>query len=393
MRVAINVEQLFYRAPGGTGRYTARLAAEIARAGDTVVPFLAWHRREEIAATFRRHGLEGIGASRAVRLPLPRPLLFDAWNTLGAPAPQGLSKAIRSAEIIHATSVAVPPVRRVPLVVTVHDAGFAVFPEAYPRRGRRFHVAGVRRAARSADVVIAPSEAAGDEIAAHSPIRRSQIRVVHHGVDHHLADTVAVTDVLSRRGLDDAPYVFWVGSLDPRKNVGTLVAAMARLVGRDGSDGAPLRLVLAGPAGWKDEHLFSDADLAALGDRLRVLGAVDDDELRCLYAGAACFAFPSLHEGFGLPVLEAMVQGTPVVCADIPALREVAGEAALFVTPTDVEAWAEALGTVTGDPARRQALVSAGTSRAAGFTWDRAAAETRAIYRELLGAPARGRRR
>ena len=390
MRVAINVEQLFYRAPGGTGRYTARLAAEIARTGDTVVPFLAWHRKEEVAATFRRHGLEGVGVDRAVRLPLPRPLLFDAWNTLGAPAPQGLSKAIRSAEIIHAPSVAVPPVSRVPLVVTVHDAGFAVFPEAYPRRGLRFHVAGVRRAAQWADAVIAPSEAAGDEIAAHSPIHRSQIRVVHHGVDHTLADTAAVTDLLARRRLDDAPYVFWVGSLDPRKNVGTLVAAMARLVG---GGAVPHRLLLAGPAGWKDEHLFAEADLAALGDRLRILGPVDDEELRCLYAGAACFAFPSLHEGFGLPVLEAMVQGTPVVCADIPALREVAGEAALFVSPTEVDAWAEALVIVTGDPARRQALGSAGTSRAAGFTWDRAAAETRAIYRELLGAPAAGRRR
>jgi glycosyltransferase involved in cell wall biosynthesis len=390
VRVAINVEQLFYRAPGGTGRYTARLTAEIARAGDTVVPFLAWHRRADVAAAFRRHGIDSVDPDRAVRLPLPRPLLFDAWNTLGAPAPQGLSRAIRSAEIIHAPSVAVPPVKGVPLVVSIHDAGFAVFPEAYPARGLRFHVAGVRRAAQWADAVIAPTEAAAEEIVANSPVRRSQIRVVPHGVDRRLADLVTLADVLARRRLDDAPYVFWVGSLDPRKNVGTLVAAMARLV-RDG--GFPHRLVLAGPAGWKDEHLFSDADLAVLGDRLRVLGRVDDEELLCLYAGAACFAFPSLHEGFGFPVLEAMVQGTPVVCADIPTLREVAGDAALLVAPTDVEAWAEALAAVTGDAGRRQGLASAGTTRAAEFTWDRTVAETRAIYRELLGAPATGRRR
>ena len=390
MRVAINVEQLFYRAPGGTGRYTARLAEEVARAGDEVVPFLAWHNRPEIAAAFRRHGLETVDPATAVRLPLPRPLLFDAWNTLGAPAPQGLSAAIRSADIIHTPSVAVPPVKGIPLVVSIHDAGFAVFPDAYPRRGLRFHVRGVRRAAQWADVVIAPTEAAAEEILAHSPVRRSQIRVVPHGVEHRRADPARLADVLARHDLTGAPYVFWVGSLEPRKNVGTVVAAMARLARRRTPSH---RLVLAGPAGWKDEHLFDDEDVAALGDRLRLLGRVDDDDLRSLYAGASCFAFPSLHEGFGFPVLEAMVQGTPVVCSDIPTLREVTGDAAVLVAPTDVGAWTEALAAVAGDEPRRAALAAAGTEQCARFSWERTVEETRAIYQELLGAPATERSR
>ena len=389
MRVAINVEQLFYRAPGGTGRYTARLAAEVQRAGDSVVPFMAWHRREDVAATFSRHGMEGIDPEDAVRLPLPRPLLFDAWNTLGAPAPQGLSAAIRSADIIHTPSVAVPPVKALPLVVSIHDAGFAIFPDAYPRRGVRFHVHGARRAAQWADVVIAPTQAAAAEIMANSPVRPSQIRVVPHGVDHRRADPARLADVLARHGLVDTPYVFWIGSLEPRKNLGTLVAAMARLARRDG---LPHSLVLAGPTGWKDDRLFSEGDAAVLGDRLRFLGRVDDEDLLSLYAGATCFAFPSLHEGFGFPVLEAMVQQTPVVCSDIPTLQEVAADAALLVAPTDVDAWAEALAAVAGDPDRRAALVAAGDNRCAQFSWERTVRETRAIYQELVGAPARGPR-
>jgi glycosyltransferase involved in cell wall biosynthesis len=268
------------------------------------------------------------------------------------------------------------------LVVTVHDAGFALFPTSYPRRGRRFHVQGTRRAARLARLVIAPSHAAAEEIVTHTPITASRVRVVHHGVDQRRAEHAVTERLLATLGLSDVPFVLWVGTLEPRKNVGTLVRAMAELVRRDGP---PLHLVLVGPRGWVDAGLVSADDAARLGPRLHVLGTVGSGELRSLYAAATAFAFPSLHEGFGMPVLEAMVQGTTVICADIPALREVAGEAAYLVDPVDVRAWTDALEKVAVDEVLRARLGSAGAQWAARFTWPRAAMETRAVYEEALG--------
>ena len=179
--------------------------------------------------------------------------------------------------------------------------------------------------------------------------------------------------------IDDRPYVFWAGTFQPRKNVRVLLDAFSRLEPRI----VPHRLVLAGPAGWKPDD--ADAEIVAgLGDRVRLLGPVHREQLFPLFAGADLYALPSLHEGFGIPALEAMAQETPVLCSDIPALREVAGGAARFVPATDVEAWVVALYDLLGDDAARAALVAAGTERVAHYSWERCVRETAAVYREAL---------
>jgi alpha-1,3-rhamnosyl/mannosyltransferase len=147
----------------------------------------------------------------------------------------------------------------------------------------------------------------------------------------------------------------------------------------------PHRLVLVSAGGWREQGLIAEADRSVLGERLRALGRVPEAQLRALYAGADLFCLPSLHEGFGLTVLEAMVQGTAVVCSDLPALREVAGEAAQFVGPHDAHAWATTVGELLGDPGRRARLGAAGAARAKLFTWERCVQETRAVYAEVLG--------
>ena len=381
MRVAMNVEQLFYRVPGGTGRYTARLTAALAAEfpADVVVPFVAWHGRRALEAGLARFELDR-GLAPTVRLPLPRPALYDAWNVLGAPRPELFATSLRRADVVHSPAPVAPPVRG-HLVVTVHDAAFALYPESYPRRGLRFHERSLTRVAERADVVLTVTHAAADEIVAHTPVRREQLRVVLSGVDHRTALPSEVDDALGRHDLAGSPYGLWVGSRDPRKHVGTLVQAFAELVR---TDAVPHRLALVGPLGWLHRDLISDRDRAVLGDRLRVLGPVDEQDLRALYAGASLFAFPSLHEGFGLPVLEAMVQGTPVICSDIPALREVGGEAACLVPARDVGRWTEAIGELATDADRQRSLASAGRQRAAGFGWERTARETHAVYEELL---------
>jgi glycosyltransferase involved in cell wall biosynthesis len=263
----------------------------------------------------------------------------------------------------------------------MHDAAYALFPHVYPRRGRHFHRRGASAAARRADLVITGSHSAAAEIVEHTQILAERVRVVPYGVDHLKASPEGVDSALQRYGLSHIPYLLWVGSFEPRKNVGTLVQAFSTLVSE--SD-LPHHLVLVGPHGWLEKDLVDSHLQQQISDRLHVLGVVPEDDLRALYAAADVFAFPSIHEGFGLPVLEAMVQDTVVVCSDIPALREVAADGASFVTSTDAESWASALEAVIRDSSLRERRVLAGRRQAANFSWERTVRETHEVYEEAL---------
>jgi glycosyltransferase involved in cell wall biosynthesis len=381
VRVAINLEQLLYRSPGGIGRYTAQLAMVLPRLfpDDEVLGFTARHRPAAVRAALAAHGVAGLDPSV---LPLPRPLLYEAWHRFGAPPLSLGARGLGRADIVHAPSVAVPPRGRAPLVVTVFDVAAELFPEAFPPRGLRFHRAGLAAAARRADLVLTASQAAAEEIVAHSAIRSDRIRVVPNGVDPVELPEATVRRVAERAGVADRPFVLWVGSLEPRKGVGTLVAAMAALHRRRRS---PTRLVLAGYPGWLTSDLVDPADRAEMGDDLVELGRIDEEVLWGLYAAAAVFAFPSLHEGFGYPVLEAMTQATPVVCSDLPVLRELTGDDAVTAAPGDVAAWAEALAGVLDDPAAASDLGAAGQVRSREWTVERSIRATRAVYCEALG--------
>jgi glycosyltransferase involved in cell wall biosynthesis len=271
-------------------------------------------------------------------------------------------------------------------VVTVHDAAPERFPEAFPARGRRFHRRGLAAAARRADLVVTVSAAAAEEISHFSAIRSDRIRIVPNGIAPLAVSQERRLDILTGWGLAGRPFVLWVGSLEPRKGVGTLVAAMARLRSRRaaGTYEGPL-LVLAGYPGWLSDELLAHADRDALGTALRQLGTVTEEELWSLYAGASVFAFPSRHEGFGLPVLEAMSQGTPVVAADIPALREIAGGVARLVAPGDVDAWVAAIDDLLADGSERERLGAAGQLHARNFDIDETITAVHALYEELVG--------
>jgi glycosyltransferase involved in cell wall biosynthesis len=375
VRVGVNVEQLLSRSPGGIGRYSAQLAMLLARVAptDEVVPFVARHPRAEAERALAAAGV----APPAAILPLPRPLLYESWVRWGLPPLTFGARAGAHADVdlVHAPSLAVPGRGRRPLVVTVHDAAPELWPDAFTARGRAFHARGAAAAASRADLVIAVSEAAADEIAAHTPIFAGRIRVVHHAV------TPPPTGPPPALRLPDGPFVLWVGTLEPRKGVATLVAAMARRAAR----GAPrVPLVLAGYDGWLADRLPGEAR-AALGDDLVELGRLGEAELWGAYRAATVFAFPSRHEGFGLPPLEAMSQGTPVVASDLPATREVLGDAAVLAPAGDEAAWADALDALLSDDAERARRATAGETRAARFGVDRFVEATRAVYREATG--------
>lgn len=392
MRIAINAEQLLAPSPGGIGRYTAELLRWLPQVadGDLLSAFVARHGSAAIRDAWEAAGLAG---EEPLVLPWPRNVLYESWNWLGTPPLGWGIPTLARVDVVHAPSVAVPPRGPAGLVVTVHDAAPLLFPDTFPRHGRWFHQRGLWAAARRADVVITVSQAAASDLVAHSPIPPEKLRVVANGVDQTRADPASVDAVRRRYGLEEAPYVLWLGSLEPRKNVGVVVAAMDRLH-RGGA--TKTQLVLAGYAGWLPRDALPGSDTAGphtagpgAAGWLRQVGRINDQERRALMAGAELFVFPSRYEGFGLPVLEAMVQGTPVVAAGIPALREVSGGAAVLVEPSDAATWAATLADLlgSGPEAERQRtqLSRAGRLRAPGFSWEATARATRAVYEELAG--------
>lgn len=253
-------------------------------------------------------------------------------------------------------------------VVTVHDLGYRYFPEAHTRSARLYLEWGTRYSARASRLVIADSRATRDDLARMYGVPEDRIRVAYPGIRPGLApvdDRAAIDRVLDRYGIS-RPYLLYVGTLQPRKNLLRLMDAFATLPGQHA-------LVLAGKKGWLYSDILRRAEALGVGHRVIFTGYVPDDDLPALLSGAEVFVFPSLYEGFGLPVLEALACGIPVVCSDTSSLPEVAGDAALLVSPTDTEALAAAISRVLADADLRQALVVRGREQAAQFTWRRCA--------------------
>lgn len=305
------------------------------------------------------------------QLPLPRRVLYDAWHRLRRPA---VERATGPVDVIHATGLAMPP-PTVPIVWTLHDVAWRRDPSTFTPRGVRFFEAALALARRDAALVLCSSEATIAD-ALDAGLDPERLRLVPLGVrPPPPLDPDAADEVRRRHGID-RPYVLSVGTAEPRKNLGMLVAAMTEV------DRPDIDLVLVGGEGWGPDV----ATLAApLGGRVRRLGFLTDHDLGALYGGAAAFAYPSRWEGFGLPVLEAMAAGAPVITSAGTSCAEVAGGAALLVDPADAADLAAALRSVLDDEGLRARLRAAGPVRAAEFTWERTADLTVAAYREVAG--------
>ena len=266
------------------------------------------------------------------------------------------------------------------MVVTVNDVMALERPEWFTRANALQQRLVLPRALAAATRVIVPSHYTQARIVTTCRVDPAKVDVLPYGVASTFTPGAADATTLERLGVH-GPYVLTVGTLQPRKNLRAAVAAFESTV----AEGLPHTLVVAGARGWRDDAIVELIRDPRVRARIRVLGAVTDEQLVELYRGADCLLFPSLYEGFGFPVLEAMACGTAVVCADRTSLPEVAGDAAVLVDPDDSATLATALADVLSSAARRAELVDAGLARARGFTWRRCADLTVAVYRRALG--------
>jgi glycosyltransferase involved in cell wall biosynthesis len=363
MRVAFHTDQLWFSAPGGIGTYVRELPPALAALPDP--PTLT---------TFQV-GSENDQRDADVVVPGSIRTLYPSWGLIGRP---NLPTALTDRDIVHATNhAAIPPV--VPgqaLIVTVHDLAFDVFPAAFPTWWRWLYRVGVRAAARRADVVVTPSRSTANDVERRYGVDPARVSVTPLAASLRMT-TVDLAETLAAFGIDP-PFILCPGTLEPRKNQVRLIRAY-RQVAAD----VPHALVLSGPDGWGTDDV--DAELARSGPgRIIRTGLITEDQMDALLRAADLVAYPSLYEGFGLPVVEAMARGVPVLASITPAVAETAGDAALLVDPEDVAAIAEGLARALTDRSLRDELVAKGTARAARFSWEATARATLDAYRDAM---------
>lgn len=356
----------------GLGRYAESLARAL-------LPLMG----DELAFFFNREagiepltGMEGAPA-RTVDLGY-KPWRMLVW--LGQLGRIGYNRLLPGATLFHATEHLLLPLRDVPTVLTVHDLIFRRYPAHHKRLNRWYLNATMPLFCRRAGHIIAVSEQTKRDVVAAYGIPAGKVTVIYEAADPRFQpqSAEAITAARSRFGLPDR-YVLFVGTIEPRKNLGRVLAAFEQLHAERLTDA----LVIVGKRGWLYDDFFARLEASPAKQAVIFPGFVPDANLPAVYAGAQALAFPSEFEGFGLPVLEAMACGAPVVCSSTSSLPEVAGEAAVLVDPLDQEALTDGLRRILANPALADDLRARGLAQAAHFSWERAAEETLAVYRRL----------
>ncbi len=375
-RIAIDYTPA-YEQGGGIGRYVRELTAALATE-DPVTDyrlFVAGAQREQLPHP------PGPNFDWRTTILTPR-WLARIWQRAQLPLPVEIITG--PVDLFHATDFVLPPtLPRTRSLLTVHDLSFLRVPDAASPSLRRYLEAVAPRSVERADHVLADSQATKDDLIEIYRTPADKISVLYSGVDARfdpVMDQMTLKAVLDKHNLKDIKYVLSVGTVQPRKNYSGAIRALSRI--RD--QGIDLHYAVAGGPGWLEDEMYRSIRETAMEDRVHILGFVPDEDLPALYSGARALLALSLYEGFGLPVLEAMACGTPVITSNLSSLPEVAGDAGILVDPLDSEAISDAIVKTLTDAALRQQLVAAGFERVKRFSWASAASQLKAIYDAML---------
>lgn len=313
-------------------------------------------------------------------IPFRERALAIMWHRLGLPI--SVERFTGPLDLFHATNFVLPPLRGARGIVTIHDLSYLLYPDAAAKTLVTYLNKVVPRSVARAEMIIADSESTRRDIVEHLGIPDDRVRVVYGGVDerfHRDDDAHRRSEVALRYGID-LPAILAVGTLQPRKNLARLIDAYVLLR----EQGLSHTLYIAGASGWLYSDIFRTIEDLGLQPFVKFLGYVRDEDLPTLYSLADVFVYPSLYEGFGLPILEAMGCGTPVVCSDVSSIPEVAGEAAAYCDPLDVNSIAGAIDRVLRDRQMRTTIIEKGNDQVKRFSWPAAGRALLDVY-QLVG--------
>ncbi len=314
------------------------------------------------------------------RLPTHHPTVRIFWEQFIQPVALRASRA----NLLHALAFAGPKRIDIPWIVTIYDLSFMKFPRSFNLANRTYLTYAVRDSLRRADRAIAISESTKRDLVHYFGVQSDQVRVIYCGVDPIFTPARDSVDIRAKYALPEK-FLLFLGTIEPRKNIARLIRAFA-LAKREAK--LPHRLIMVGAYGWKYAEVNRAATAAGVAADVIFVGYAPQEEIAQWYRAADLFVYPSLYEGFGMPPLEAMACGTPVVTSNASSLPEVVGDAALMVPPEDERALADAIIRAVTDRTLREAMAARGIAQARKFSWAHAAHETAALYREVLHASA-----
>jgi glycosyltransferase involved in cell wall biosynthesis len=375
MKVAYHSDAFAGRVGYGLGRYARELwhALRASAPDVSIVPFALRGKRDAFSAFG-----DDIKWNGAVRPRLDGRMYMAMWATLGAP---GIERWIGNVDVVHSVELDYPVATRRPWIVTVHDLGPLTHPQYFSGSRPWLLRRAVRQLVRAASAIVAVSEATAESVEHFTGTAlRSRMQVVPEGVNAEFFEPQGRDCLADLKSLAPAgePYFLWTGSLNPRKNLKNVIRAFESVAAE-----IPHHLVLAGGIGWDSADVLTDIEHCAFRRRIHRPGHVTDAQLRALYQGADGFIYVSLMEGFGLPILEAMASGCPVITSNLSSMPEVAGDAALLITPRRHLEIAEAMHRLANDEVLRASLRQRGRERARGFSWPHCANRMIDLYRSV----------
>lgn len=341
----------------GIGEHSFQLLSEFEKLNPQNIDFLIYLKEKPLVHMPKER--------KGWKYKIVKPRKF--WTQLGLPL--SLFMSLRKPNIFFTPSHYAPRFSPVPTAITIHDLGYIHYPELFAKKDLYQLVNWTKYSAQKAKVIFTVSNSTRNDIIKEYKVEPEKVIVTYSGIKPKMET--------SKNKTIEGKYILFVGTLQPRKNISKLVEAFSKVKDKD------IKLVIAGKKGWLYEDILQSPKKFDVEDRVKFLDFVSDEELVSLYENALCFVLPSLYEGFGLPVLEAMKYGCPVITSNVSSLPEAGGDAALYFDPNDAEDIARTIEKVVGDEGLRKEMSKKGLERVKQFSWEKTAKETLEVLQEL----------